>query len=60
MTLREFGSYISEHMSIMVLNQYGLLIAVYDGRNSIPDDILDRKVRMVTSAQINTIWIEVL
>ena len=60
MTLREFGSYISEHMSIMVINQYGLLVAVYDGRNSIPDDILDRKVRMVTSAQINTIWIEVL
>lgn len=59
MSLREFGFYISGSIDVIILNSSGLVIAMYDGRNTIPDDILDYEVVRITSAQLNTIWIEV-
>lgn len=60
MSLREFGFYIAGYMSVVVIDSRGLLIGLYDGTGSvIPDTVLDREVKRITSAQINTIWIEV-
>ena len=59
MSLREFGFYISEAIKVIVINSQGLAIALYDGKESIPEDILDRNVVKITSAQLGTIWIEV-
>lgn len=59
MSLREFGFYISGSINVIILNSSGLVIAMYDCRNTIPDNILDYEVVRITSAQLNTIWIEV-
>lgn len=60
MSLREFGFYISGHISVAVINHMGLLIGLYDCAGSvIPEEVLDREVKRITSTQINTIWIEV-
>ena len=59
MSLREFGFYISGSINVIVINGSGLVIAMYDGRNTIPDNILDYEVVRITSAQLNTVWVEI-
>lgn len=60
MTLREFGFYISGTIHVIVTgSSAGNILAVYDEKNSIPEEVLDLEVVRITSAQIGVIWIEV-
>ena len=59
MTLRELGFYILDTVNVIVLNPEGKLIDMYDGKQTIMEQFLDRKVDKIINATFNTIWVKV-
>lgn len=59
MTLRDFGFYIKDTINVIVLNTEGQLVAVYDGKETIPEQFLDREVSKIPTVTYNTIWVEI-
>lgn len=59
MTLRELGFYILDTVNVIVLNPEGRLIDMYDGKQTIMEQFLDRKVDKIVNATLNTIWVKV-
>ena len=60
MTVRDLGFMANEEINIIVLNTEGRLVDMYDGKNSIMDEFLDRKVDKIIKVTFNTIWIQIL
>ena len=59
MTLVELAIHTNESINIIVLNVEGRLIALYDGKESIPEQFMDREVTQIVKVTFNTIWVEV-
>lgn len=59
MVLRDFGMICNESINILVLNQEGRVIDMYDGKNSIMDKFLDREIDKIIRVTFNTIWVQV-
>lgn len=59
MVLRDFGMMCNESINILVLNQEGRVIDMYDGKNSIMDKFLEREIDKIIRVTFNTIWVQV-
>lgn len=59
MTLRDLGFYINEEINVLVINTDGILVAMYDGKDTIPEQFLDRQVLRIIKATFNTIWVQI-
>ena len=59
MTLRNLSLLILDTINIIVLNPEGRLVALYDGKESIPDEFLDREVSQIIRVTFNTIWVQI-
>ena len=60
MTLRDLSLLILDSINILVLNPDGKLVAIYDGKESIQDEFLDRRVSQIIRVTFNTIWVEIV
>ena len=59
MTLVDLAIHTNESINIIVLNVEGRLIALYDGKESIPEQFMDREVTKIVKVTFNTIWVEI-
>ena len=59
MKLRDFGLICNESINIIVINTEGRVIDMYDGKNSIMDQFLDREIDRIIRCTFNTIWVQV-
>lgn len=59
MSLRDFGTYIIDTINVIVINTEGRLVALYDGKEAIPDEFLDRPVDRIIRVTFNTIWVQI-
>lgn len=59
MSLREFGFICSESINVIVLSPEGILLDMYDGKNSIMERLLDREVDQIVRVTFNTIWVQI-
>jgi len=59
MILRDFGMMCNESINILVINQEGRVIDMYDGKNSIMDKFLEREIDKIIRVTFNTIWVQV-
>jgi len=59
MNLRDLSLYILDSINVVVLNPEGRLVAIYDGKDTIPEEFLDRPIRQIMRATFNTIWVQI-
>ena len=59
MTIRDFSYICNESINVIVLNQEGRLLDMYDGKNSIMEQFLDREIDQIIKVTFNTIWVKI-
>ena len=59
MVLRDIGYICNESINLIVLNTEGRLVDMYDGKNSIMEEFLDREVNQIIKVTFNTIWVQI-
>ena len=56
MSIRDLSYILNEAINVVVLNQEGRLVDMYDGKESISDEFMDREIDQIIKDTFNTIW----
>ena len=59
MSIRDLGYILNEEINVIVLSKEGRLLDMYDGKNSIMDEFLDREIDKIIKVTFNTIWVKI-
>lgn len=59
MSIRDLSYILNEAINVVVLNQGGRLVDMYDGKESISDEFMDREIDQIIKVTFNTIWVKI-
>ena len=59
MSIRDLSYILNEAINVVVLNQEGRLVDMYDGKESISDEFMDREIDQIIKVTFNTIWVKI-